>query len=369
MRLKVAPRETPVQRELSVKDVSIARAMHVLNPYSGSQHWDLFRDGVTQGYLAAFLDCPEKIHLGLVHGWTQRVKHGALQFGSIVHDCLENIYRTYSRAKYVSKGNLTEVVLWTLKGNQERDERKMLEKHGGLTPRVTDLAELREHYGLAEVLLPAYFHNWVKDFSNFEWQELEHEFRVPYSCSKFLGLDLPDIPLRGKRDGVFRTNRKLWLFETKTKSRIEEDNLADQIPMNLQVNLYLTTMALDYGEWPAGTVYNIIRKPGLRRGATEPLRDYLSRVREDVEKRPSFYFVRFNVAVTEDELRAWQHQLHGIMRSLVSWYQGDWHYRNPSACTGRRGVCGFLPVCARNEYAGLELKETPFPELQEGEAE
>ncbi len=220
--------------------------------------------------------------------------------------------------------------------------------------------------------MEAYFKYWQKDKREITWVKLEKEFRLPYK--------LPSgrmTFIRGKRDGDFRAGKpkaKLWLFETKTKSRIDEDSLMDWLPLDLQSNLYFWSMRQEYGECPAGVKYNVLRKPGLRQGVAEPFGDFCKRIAKDLAKEPEKYFHRYDVAVLPSEIETWEKQFALIMEDIEQWWislhpdmlqpsNGTSNYRNPTSCIGQFGACEFLKVCGRGDKTGLFVREHPFNEL------
>ncbi len=321
--------------------------------------WDLHKDGITFSLLSTFLQCPEK----LLNQYGQRLSgtrvSGALAFGSVFHEALDHIY-SYKK----TSGNFPAVsdVLFSM---ETRDKKKLIDQM--VNP--VALMDLEENYGLAEIVLEGYMDYWQKEHSSLEWVALEEKFCVQFRPSIQLGLALPDIPVRGKRDGVFRSGNSLWLFETKTKARIEDESILDTLAFNMQNNIYMWSGQIDYGEKFGGVLYNLVRRPQLKQGARENLRDFLSRVRDDIKKRPDFYFVRYNLASSSGEKEKWMRYFKGVMWKLIMWYYNQYHYRDDSACSGRKGICEFLPICSERPGASgfYAERESVFPELEEVE--
>lgn len=328
---------------------------------TGESLWNPYRDGVTQGLLQKFLTCPEKLRLSCVDG-IQPIARGvmgnpALAFGNLFHETLDTIYTSHRESPlYLS--SIRGVIRDCLRESEQRD-RQILNTAMNSTPE--DLNTLEENYGFAEIMLTAYFEHWKEDFETFEWVGLEETFSVPYTSPS----QTVPIQIRGKFDGIFRVGGKLWLFETKTKGRIEEDSICDRLPYDLQVCLYLWAMEKIYGESPQGVVYNLVRRPQLRRSVKESLPEFLERVSVDVTARPAFYFIRYNVSFLEDERTKWKTEFDGIVDQLMSWWWGKFHYRDSTACSSRFGNCEFLPVCGRNDRTNYERRSEVFPELNQ----
>jgi hypothetical protein len=332
--------------------------------------WDLHRDGVTQGLLGRFLSCPEKHRLAMVEGLSGARTSGALAFGSLVHEALDKLYGQADREIVGgSEGKAKEQLLngflvdATLAAMEARDI-----KHLRLFPQASPTAEMEmeENYAVARVVLRAYFRHWASDLKQIKWLALEKKFEVPFSPRERLGLDVDDIPLRGKRDGDFLMGKKLWLFETKTKARIEEDNIIDTLSYDLQVCLYMLSMELEYHQVPEGCLYNIIRRPQLKQGKAETLRAFVDRIEKDIAARPEWYFVRYNVVILEEERQRWTYEFNQMMWRLIMWTQGMGHYRDKGACTGRMGTCEYIKVCGHQDFTQFLRREEVFPELAEG---
>jgi len=329
---------------------------------------------VTQSFLGTLLTCPERARLAYPEGYSQRGSTQALEFGTLVHKVLDATYtHCMQRAKQEGDEALLgfwdhELPIWLeeLFAELEALDRHRINEEGD----ATALAGLEMDYGLAEVLLPPYFRRWAAEFDGYEWLSLEETFDVPYNAAGELNLPHLNPPadtfrVRGKFDGVLRIRGKLWLFETKTKGQVDEGGIVDVMAHELQVMLYLWAIKQVYGETPAGVVYNIIRRPQLRMGAKETLHGFLERVKEDIEARPDFYFLRFNCEIDAFEQEAFMPSFHSIMRMAVMWQEGQYNYKNSHACNLPGRKCKFLPVCSRGDYIGLKRRSAVFPELAE----
>lgn len=246
-------------------------------------------------------------------------------------------------------------------------DRKRINEQGDPTAMIA----LEMNYGLAEAVVPAYFQRWVEEMGGMEWVSLEEVFDVPYELSTdqqiMLGLNgtKTSVRIRGKFDGVCRINGRLWLLETKTKGMIDESAIVDVMAHDLQVGLYLWAIKQVYGETPKGVIYNVIRRPQLKMGVRETIKEFLERVRKDVAARTDFYFMRFNCEIDKDEQRDFLKSLDGMMAHAIAWHEGQYSWKNSHSCNlpGRR--CKFLPVCSREDYTYLRRKSVTFPELSE----
>lgn len=313
-------------------------------------------DGATQSLLNGFLLCPERTRLGYVEGLSTASSTNSLEMGSIFHETLDPMYTEVLGLsdKGIEPKEIRKLALKTAYKSlevREEEARKEAAEKGGF--RGIESFELL--FGVARALLPGYVKKWMSDFTSKDWVSLESEF-----CFERGG-----VRWRGKRDGVYRTRKdqKLRLFETKTKGRINQDDLMDKLQFDLQTNLYMYSIFKEYREWPTGVLYNVVRTPQLRKGKKESLEAFLSRIKKDINERPDHYYMRYDVTVRKSDLLAWRREFDSQIEQLKRWVDGEFHYKNSAACSAYGVTCKFLPVCSRNDLTGFKLKSKPFPEL------
>jgi hypothetical protein len=319
--------------------------------------WDMLTDGITQGFLENMV-CPERLRLKYREGWSQTRFKGALKFGDVVHNVLDHVYTTFR-----DTGDST-LAIASAEGCLAADEfitRESLKEDGSLS-QVEE--ELEEIYGMAAILLHYHWKAWEGDFNgSMKWETLEQCFSVPYEFNSDVYGKVV-IPIRGKIDGTYRVvNGRLWVLDHKSKGQINEGNISDRLPYDLQTMLYAWAVWKQTGEKPAGVLYNVMRRPQLRRKQTENLSQFLERIDENVRTRREFYFVRFEAPIMPKGLEAFEKELDSLVRLAHAWYRGAFHYRFSPACDTKYGACDFLPVCGRGDFSRLHKRDVPFPEL------
>jgi hypothetical protein len=340
----------------------------IIEPVSFSEDgsgYDPFTHGVTYSLLSRWLECPEKFRLGYVDLWTPLKVSGAMSFGSIGHAALEHIYSSGAmeglRGAGMSTVRKAEAILVDrlsrFMATAYAEDRQKLERNTTGDPNEMD--ELEETYGVAHITLDAYCREWVTDYREIDWIDLEREFAFPYALK-----DGRRITIKVKIDGAFNTQSKaLWLFETKFKGRIDEDAILDKMPYDLQVQLYMWAMEVMYGRKPEGVMYNVVRRSQLRRKQSERRNEFHNRIREDIKARPEFYFMRHNVSFYEDEIRRARVEIGKIIEAFVSAWENRFFFRNSGACDAR-GKCFFINVCSRGMAKGLYRRDKIFAELE-----
>lgn len=299
-------------------------------------HWDLYRDGFTQGLLAKWLNCRESVYIAYVQGLEKPSLSAPLFYGSLVHGVLEKHYNGDCR-------KLTILV-----------DEVVNEIHP-----VGFVNTFEDYVALAEVVLAEYMRFYKHEDRKFKWIQTEHQFDIPYKLPSGA-----ESRMRGMIDGVFTQKGKVWLLETKTASMVNESVLMDRLSFDMQIGFYLNVVRQMIKRTPAGVVYNILRKPLLRKSVKENERAYIERCRRDIASRPDWYFIRYEIRVTKREQQRWIREFNDILADLEEWFQGRGHYRNSGNCDGKYGSCPYLPICSSGNTNGFSQRPHVFAELE-----
>lgn len=336
--------------------------------------WDLYKDGVTFSYLSRFCICPERFRLHAIEGWSETGLKDALEFGNAFHHCLEQY----------AKGIPIPKILKYLRTYQ--NERINLNK---FTP--PQRVEFEQLMGMVQVTFPGYVKHWEAFYRERSVNRLDPTRRATHQEEKFsVPIEVPSVGkrilLRGKIDGIFRhpKTKKLWIIEHKTKSNIDEEGLQSSLSQDLQTMLYATVAEKMFGEKVEGVLYDVIRRCQLKPRKGDFLKNYLQRIDEDIDKRPDWYFVRWETELEKNDLHYWQQKtLFPLLIRLVRWWESirnspftPWnlpngsinpeHYQQPfgvydGQANGRRGE--FFEMLTRNSSYGYKQRSDPFPEL------
>jgi hypothetical protein len=153
------------------------------------------------------------------------------------------------------------------------------------------------------------------------------------------------------------------MLETKTKSQIDEDTITSALTFDLQNQFYI--IACDCIKIPIrGVLYNIIRKPGLKKSESETTLQYSERIAKDISLRPTHYFKRFEVTYPIESINLFRDELLAQLIELRMFLDGKLKlFKNPTACLGR-GACGFLGACAQGNMVGYAQTRKLFRELE-----
>jgi hypothetical protein len=338
-------------------------------------------DGITYSILSKFDVCRHRFHIAQVQGWKPKKINYALEFGNIFHHLVE------AQDRGIDNKDMGRIV-------ENYVQHRIETSHADSTT-ITELSIMGEtclktfeHYVVYWQQNPCFEirGKWYYE-KDFNWIGKEIAFDVKYR--------MPNgrvVRLRGKQDGKFNISRKIqgnWLFETKTKGRIDPDGITKGLHKDLQTGLYMTAMQImDKGVCPQGVLYNVIRRTQLKPRVNEKASDFAKRVEEDIQKRPEWYFMRWSREITEYELENFKsRQLNPALYQITTWW--DSIAKNPmnpfkTTCDGKEidnllhyerpfgqydsmehGRGDFFDIIADENYFQYEQKQYAFPELEE----
>lgn len=323
---------------------------------------DIERDGVTYSFLNEFMLCREQARLTYVEGYTRDGIVEALDYGTLFHKGMETVAQ--------KKAKVADALLAMKK------EGEKIIRDRGLKP--VEAATIRDLSTKARIVFPWYHEYWRQkkghEFrSEFVAREedfsLEHE--IPWFDLSNGGSTPRKIRLRGRFDAIFRLNDRLWLMENKTKSMIDEEGLTASLSQDLQTQLYCYAIYLKFGELPAGVLYNVIRRPGLRLKQGEKPSQLYDRIEEDVKQYPSKYFMRWEVKFGKDDILKWvERSLNPILAQVSLWWDeikqnpfNPWsipnrvhHFQNPEGLYTRYGKSQYFEMLTRQSTYGLRKR-------------
>lgn len=355
--------KVPIRQPLLEKQIAeLTRRAKLANLWDATvpppAFYDPERDGVTFSLLSAWRQCRELARLGL-HAVTSKGSSQALVYGTIAHAVLQVVYEA-RRLKKITGVPSQEFIMATLAQVEEQFKRE--------NPRASQevLQHLEFSMALAEGTMPFYFNYWKTDFTGtVKWRAIESEFKIPRLVILPSGRIVKTF-VKGKMDGCF-DDPLLKLFETKTKTRIDEGTIADVLTLDLQVHIYMWAMMALFKQRPDGVRYNIIRRPALRQKKGESLKQFANRCAADIRARPDFYFIRMDMAVTQRDMDAFDGEFQDLLIDFLGWWYGEnGHYKNSGNCENKYGTCAMLSICGPDrDFSRFYLRKTVFRELEE----
>lgn len=324
--------------------------------------WD-WTKGITQSGLDRFNSCREQFSLEYIDGYTSRAFSVPLEFGTIIHLAIQRQEEIKSRK---SADDLIREIC------EAYHKARFPQLRGRL-----DQDSMAKTLAMAEVLFPLYYEHNVEDDALQKWTSREHLFEVPYEIPLAGGIGSAKVTLRGIQDSTYRTKKKdlLGLFETKTKSQIDDNAIASGLRADLQSMFYLNALQIETGETPKELLYNIIRRPGQKYLDRDTYATFKLRIKDDIKKRPSYYFRRWEVNVIASDIEQFRTRvLDPALRLMLQWWESvkdypfdrwrsPYHFANLSALHTKYGsatMYGLMVLGRRKDYF---VRSSVFPEL------
>ncbi len=324
--------------------------------------------GITFSALSRFLSCPERFRVRMIEAIRPRDKFShRMEYGQMWHACEEAL-----AGKKDWKQGLPNYTV------------ELARKY------PMDQEQISHWYNVCRTQFPLYIDFWKKQKDVLKKVPIFQEkvFDVPYL--------LPSgrtVRLRGKFDAVDTIgsgkDAKVYLFETKTKSEIDENKIHRQLKFDCQTMLYL--IALSETHKPAGVRYNVIRRPlaggkgsirphqATKTKAAETDAEFYERLKGVILEDVGSYFLRMKVEVYQSDIDRFKKMcLNPLLEQLCDWYeQCKWgnafdgknniHFMspfgifNPLVELGQTDLDSYLET---GNMAGLQRVETLFTELQ-----
>lgn len=223
---------------------------------------------------------------------------------------------------------------------------------------ITDYPTTQEEadeQDVAMVTVRALLEGFFNKFEPFDEHKPEFEFKMPMKAGR---RNSTKLEIAGKLDDLVKIDERWWVVEYKTASKLDSSYF-DRLYVDSQITMYMYAMER-MGFNPAGVIYRVIRKPGLRRGQKESLEGFLNRLSKDIEDRPDFYFLEHQLYRTKTDLQEFEHTLYQeAMLENKQFKKGD-YFRHTTACS-MYGACEYLPICMQEAGALEALYEHREP--------
>lgn len=182
---------------------------------------------------------------------------------------------------------------------------------------------------------------YEKHYANSPLEILAHE--EAFDLPGFDGTGLDDgVRVHGRIDG--RSSGALVEFKT-TSSYIDAGSMYwERVLDDRQIQTYLGAL------WSAGhtystVVYDVARKPMIKRKPKESLEDYAGRLREAIAVDPEAYFQRREFNFTTEQVADTWRDLHSVAMQIPDSTELKDYPRAPRSCTAYGRACEYQPVC------------------------
>lgn len=216
---------------------------------------------------------------------------------------------------------------------------------------------------LRGAVLAAYGHlkAFSKDILRYESIIGETEFELPLPCG---------VKFVGKIDKIVRDleTNKLALWEIKTAAQTG-NSYYRRLPLDAQLRGYMLAARRALGIPVDYIIYDVWKKPQLKKEAAESWADYYERRGMAMFLKSKHYFERSYPYIPDESVNAYFHEIDQIAQE-IQWCesQGIW----PAHHSGnRRGECQFLRFCIEGGIwqditstpTGYHIRKANHPEL------
>lgn len=292
----------------------------------------------TQSSLTAFAECPEKYRLSQLEGGTgikPRMVDPKFAAGTIMHNVTANIYKHKSI----------------------KDAERYIREQFGIYARsyAHAPATLQDIETITEYTIGAaqgYYQRYKKSIMG-DGNVIIEECSIPIRFPIFI--QGKKYIIHGEIDmiGHMRKSKRPVIAEVKYTADISQ-NFKFDVEMSPQTLVYLIGYYEQYskGDREVVTMFDYIRKPGIRLRRAESLRQYMQRCIDEYKNRPEHYFHRAFIRRSSADILRFKQELIGMVRAEQFVESRNLWYRNRKACNAR-GRCPFFDICAFGPTDGI----------------
>ena len=300
--------------------------------------------GITQSIIQQFKSCRVGCRF-MLDEWEPPQDTRAIDYGNMWHALDEHYILAIMEGKTPKPGAFVRrfAKYWRKKQGEKQ----------------ANIVSVEEDIAVAEVLFPIYAKLWKKDLKR-NWVEAERNFDVKWKDHRN-----HLWRLRGKCDALYKVRKEFWLKETKTKGQISEDTISTALAFDFQNLFYIICKSFELKKQIKGVMFNVIRRPGTKRGQGESIKSWSNRILEAAEKKPDHYFKRYEVVYTKTMIEKFKKELGLVLKEFYDWLKGARPtYKSEISCI-KRWNCKFLQACASGSMTGYQQTAKLFRELDE----
>ena len=255
--------------------------------------------------------CPKKYEWRYVKGYKPIRKSTALALGSVIHEAFDKHY-----------SNEHDVIGYIVNTMKEQIANASLTE--------------REDLEIIQWTALGMWENFPhKNLLEFQETKSEKEFKV------HLG-KLRQVLFVGKSDRLVKKDGKWWVGELKTTG-LPLQNFKNRMSVSDQVTAYVYAWRKN-GYPVQGVVFDIIKKPLLRKGINETAQMFCARIYKDYQARPKQYFTRHYEYRSDADINRWVDDTSRIVKNIRRIWKGEAN-RNPDACWNYNAECPYKKIC------------------------
>lgn len=275
---------------------------------------------ISHNATSIFRGCPKKYYWTYVQGLSPKRKSNALTLGSAIHEAFE---------LYAKGTSDTDVIAHLITTFDEQIAKATEYEVEDLEVNKATAIGMWMHYP------------W-KDRSEFQENYPEMKFKI-----RINGLN--GVRFVGRIDGLVKTQNKWWLREVKTTG-LTPRQFQNRIALSSQATGYVYALK-KMGYDIQGVMYDMIKKPRLKKGVNEDCRHFCDRIVSDYlndQKMPENArkaYLRPFVYRSSLQLRQFEEDTRTLVRKIRHTLRKNEWYRNQDLCWNYNSLCPFEKVC------------------------
>ena len=93
-----------------------------------------------------------------------------------------------------------------------------------------------------------------------------------------------------------------------------------------------------------GVLFDVIKKPLLRKGSTENCGDFCARIWLDYKTNAKKYYTRHYEYRSDEDIKRWLKDIGKVISEIKAIWKGK-YYRNPDSCWNYNAECPYKKIC------------------------
>lgn len=260
-------------------------------------------------------NCPKKYEWRYIKGLIPIRKSNALALGSVVHEAFDMYYNGFD-----NKDVLTYII------------GTMNKQISSVSPSEQEDLTIAKYIALG---MWEHFPDRLRDLSQWEEHRSEKEFEVRLDKMR-------NVKFVGKSDRLLKKDGKWWIGELKT-SGLPLQNFKNRASVSDQVTAYVYAWQT-LGVPVQGVIFDIIKKPLLRKHVKDTASSFGARILEDYRQRPDHYFSRHYEYRSATDIAIWLEDIKSQVRDIRGIWKGKVR-RNPDSCWNYNAECPYKKIC------------------------
>lgn len=267
--------------------------------------------------------CPMKYKWHYLDGLTPIRKSTSLALGTIVHEAWDMFYNGFSEV---------EVSQYIKSSMDEKIANSSLTEMEDLEIIKWSALGMWESYPYKNLL---------------EYQEIKSEKEFKVRIGK-----MRNVIFVGRSDRLIKKDGKWWVGELKTTG-LSLQQFTNRMSVSDQATAYV--YAWRQKGYPVhGVIYDVIKKPLLRKGINENGLTFCSRIYSDYKVNPHKYHMKHYEYRSEDDLKRWEQDTKKTIHTIRGIWKGH-YFRNPDSCWNYNSECPYKKICFTDKPDQLTL--------------